>query len=578
MFKSSFKRLVGLATAIMILALLATTARPLVVRAQDPEGGVLIEPTFGSGPDTLSPLFCNDNTCSKLTGLMFPLLIGVDAETQYFAKGARNGLATDWSLSDDGLSLTFTLRSDMKWSDGTPITSADALFGYQVITNEDAQSPLISGVTNIASVEAPDPTTLVVTFKSADCTALGTANVIPIAPKHILENVAPADMQADSFSTAPMVSAGPFKFDSYRASDTTTLVANPDYVDLEDGKINAGGFIQPVVPDQTVLVQQFLAHEVNMIDAPAVSRRAELRADADAGNSQIFDFPGNAWDYIALNMANPANPQPGLDANGNVIEQEPHPIFGDVAVRKALALGIDVESIIKGAVFGEGTRMSSFIISGSWAEDKSLKPIAFDPAAAAKMLDEAGWPMGPDGIRVAKGAKYAPDGTPFKFTLLTNQGNSRREAIGTIVKDQLAQLGIEVDFQPIDFNVLNDLVRSQNFDARIGGWINSFPDDPDATALFLPEADIPGSGNNFVSYSNPEVTKLMKEALTVPGCALDDRTPIYHQIQEIMADDLPYIWLFTVNGWYGATSEVQDFTPAANLFYNRVEHWRVEGQ
>jgi peptide/nickel transport system substrate-binding protein len=571
------KKLMRVGLTAAAIALMATMARPAAYTARA-DGGILIEPTFGSGPDTLNPLFCNDNTCNKIIDLAFPDLIGVNAESQYFEKGAAHGLVTDWSASADGLVYTFTLRQDMKWSDGQPITADDMVFSYNVITNPDAQSPLVSGVTNIEKVEAPDKYTLVITYKVADCTALSTANSIPVAPKHVLGEVPAAELQAHPYSTAPTVSAGRFKFESFRASEQTTLVPNPDYVDLEEKQVLPGGFIQPVVPDQTVLVQQYLAGEVNMIDAPAVSRRAELRADASAGNSQIFDFPGNSWDYIALNQADPTDPQPGLDADGKLVEQKPHPLFGDVRVRRALAMALDVDAIIKGAVFGEGTRMASFIIPSSWAVHKGLTPMAYDPVAAGRLLDEAGFPVGPDGLRVAKGAKHAPDGTMFKFTLLTNQGNTRREAIGTIAKDQLSQLGIEVDFQAIDFNVLNDTVRSQQYDARIGGWLNSFPDDPDATSLFLPEADIPGSGNNFTSYSNPKLTETMQKALTVPGCGFAERTELYKQAQEIMAEDMPYIWLYVINGWYGARSEVNDFTPAANIFYNRIERWKLEAQ
>ncbi|MBX3086058.1 MAG: hypothetical protein KF716_30770 [Anaerolineae bacterium] len=571
-------KIVKVGLTVMATALIATTLSPLAINAQEPQGGVLIEPTFGSGPDTLSPLFCNDATCTKIVGLMFPLFIGVDAKTQYFAKGARNGMAMDWSVSEDGKTYTFKIRNDMKWSDGEPITADDILFGYQVISNPDAQSPLISGITDITGVEAPDKETLVVTFRTAACTALNQAGVIPVAPKHVLGDIPIASLKDDPFSTNPSVTAGPYKFGEFRASDQTTLVANPDYKDLEEGKILSGGYIMPVVPDQTVLVQQYLAGEANLIDGPAVARRAELRADAAAGNEQIFDFASNAWDYIALNQADPTDPQPGIDANGKEVAQKPHPIFGDQRVRKAVAMAIDVDAILKGAVFGEGTRMSSFVIPASWAFDKDLKGPAFDPAAAAKLLDEAGWPAGPDGKRAAKGAMYAPDGTPFKFTLLTNQGNTRREAVGTIVKDELSQIGIEVDFQAIDFNVLNDLVRSQKFDARVGGWLQGFPDDPDPTAILLPEADIPGSGNNYVSYSNPKVTELMRQALVVPGCGLADRTKLYKEAQAIMAEDLPYIFLYSLNGWYGARSDVQGFDPAANLMYNRVETWKVEAK
>ncbi len=136
--------------------------------------------------------------------------------------------------------------------------------------------------------------------------------------------------------------------------------------------------------------------------------------------------------------------------------------------------------------------------------------------------------------RSAQGAMYAEDGTPLQFTLYTNEGNTRREAIGTLIQDELAQVGIKVDFQTIDFNTLLDIMDSQTFDAIILGWRNGYPDDPDATQLFTPGSDVIGSGSNFTSYNNPEFNALNDQAKTVPGCDPAERAPLYAQMQKIM--------------------------------------------
>src|SRR5690606_24771821 len=108
----------------------------------------------------------------------------------------------------------------------------------------------------------------------------------------------------------------------------------------------------------------------------------------------------------------------------------------------------------------------------------------------------------------------------------TNEGNTRREAIGTLVQDQLAQVGIQVDFQTIDFNTLLDVMDSQTFDTLILGWRNGYPDDPDATQLFTAGSDVVGAGSNFTSYNNPEFDALNAQAKTVPGCDPADRAVI----------------------------------------------------
>ena len=195
------------------------------------------------------------------------------------------------------------------------------------------------------------------------------------------------------------------------------------------------------------------------------------------------------------------------------------------------------------------------------------------------MLTDAGWiddDNDPSTPRVAKGAMYAPDGTKFEFTLYTNEGNTRRTAIGTLVQDELAQIGIKVDFQTIDFNTLLDIMNSQTFDAIILGWRNGYPDDPDVTQLFTPASDVVGSGSDFTSYNNPEFNALNNQAKTVPGCATDDRAPLYKQMQKILQDDVPYVWLFAQNGEYDAGASVEGFDPRpSNLLWN-VDTWTVK--
>ncbi len=140
----------------------------------------------------------------------------------------------------------------------------------------------------------------------------------------------------------------------------------------------------------------------------------------------------------------------------------------------------------------------------------------------------------------------------------------------------MAQVGIKVDFQTIDFNTLLDIMNSETFDAIILGWRNGYPDDPDATQLFTPASDVVGSGSDFTSYNNPQFTALNNQAKTVAGCAPADRAPIYQQMQQIMQQDVPYVWLFAQNGMYAAGANVDGFDPRpSNLLWN-VDAWSVK--
>lgn len=568
---------------LMIVVAIALLGVLVPVAAQEGgQGGIIIEGNLSADVATMNPIMSSDTASSRVIGFMFPNFIGADPAQAVLAPAQPNSLAESWDISEDGLTYTFHLRDDLAWSDGTPITSADILYSWEAIKAGaegliDVPGSYIidpTGASGVVDVTAPDDYTVVVTYASPECTALSYAASIVPAPSHVL----PEDVTTlgdSEFNLAPSVTRGPFTFGEFRPGEQVSLLNDPTYPasDTVLGYTAPEGFIYRNVPDQTVMVEQFLAGELNVIDGPAVSRREDIRNSG----AQVYSYPGNAWDYLALNNADPNNPQNAFDEAGNAIDQGHHPIFGDVRVRQALARAIDVDSIINAAVFNEGVRMTSFLIPASWAYADDLAPIPFDPEAAAAMLEEAGWVDAdgdPSTPRVAQGAAYAEDGMEFVFTLYTNEGNTRREAIGTLVQDQLAQIGVQVDFQTIDFNTLLDIMDSQTFDAIILGWRNGYPDDPDATQLFTPASDVIGSGSNFTSFNNERFTELNAQAKSLPGCDPAERAALYAEMQQIMQEELPYIWLFAQNGMYAANA-IDGFDPYPSQLYWNVDAWSV---
>jgi peptide/nickel transport system substrate-binding protein len=579
---------------VIFVAILAAMLAPMMlVLAQGQEngtGGPVVEGNFAGSVNfgSLNPLRNNDTATNEVTGLMFPAVVLGNPFTQTFGKvgdkGQTSSLATDWTVSDDGLTYTFTLRKDAMWSDGTPITATDVKFSFDAVASGQIDAPLYGllnydptgNPTGIKEVKIVDDYTVQTVFEQATCTALGLSGFL-VVPAHAFGYTGQADfdfsvLKDNPFDTDPSAVYGPFELASLNPGEAVALKALT--TTWADGPVIPSGFVYRDVPDQTVLVEQFLAGESNYINGPPASRRADVRA---ASNVQWKDYPGNSWDYLAFNLADPKNPQPGLDENGNPIDQGHHPIFSDVRVRRAIQLAVNVPDIIKGAVFGEGTQMAANIIPTSWAVDPNLAPIPYDPDQAAKMLDDAGWPLGADGKRSCQGCMYAEQGAPFKFTLITNAGNTRREAIGQIVQDELSKLGIEVDFQAVDFQtLLSETFGAQTFDAYILGWQNGFPDDPDQIQLFGPSNDNPANqGSNSTSYYNPQFVQLSQEANTVPGCDTAKRAAIYAQIQKLLQDDQPYVWMYVQNTMYAANKDVEGFDPQPNVPLWNINTWMV---
>ena len=550
----------------------------LVSSAVAQDESIAVTGTFGDGPSSFSQIYCTDTACTDIVGYMFMSIIGVDPAEQAIVPGAEGALAEDWEISDDNLTYTIKLREDAYWTDGEQIDADDIMFHYELMQNPDAGHPVAYILDEFKSVEKLDDFTIEVVMNSPSCSALNNIGGLDPIPSHILSDYDAEELATIDFNTSPSVTSGTFTFGQYRSGELVTLLTNPDFVDTPE-ELNLDGFIQIVSTDSQVLLEQLFEGEINFLEGISATQQDRVR---DQENLQVYEYPGNSWDYMAFNLADSNNPQPSIDENGDRVDQGLHPIFSDKLVRNAIGHAVDVDDIIEGALFGNGTRMSSHIPASSWAFNDELDAREYDVEQAEELLEEAGWVLNDDGERVCEDCLYAREvdedynGTVFEFDLLTNAGNDRRESIGTIIQDQLKDLGIKVNFQTVEFNTILEIIDSQDFDAFILGWRAAYPDRPDTIQLFGREADVPSSGFNFTSFYNEDYFELEEQADTIPGCDQEARHEIYKQMQEIMYDEMPYLWLFSQNGMFAATDNVEGFDPYPNSIDWNMTEWAVQ--
>jgi peptide/nickel transport system substrate-binding protein len=379
----------------------------------------------------------------------------------------------------------------------------------------------------------------------------------------------------------PTVSNGVFSFVELQPGQQVSLQANQTYPDAINGYVNPTGYIYKNVNTIDVALEQFLAGEVNLLDnqvgVPA-QNYADLRARTESGEIQTYEELNNGYSWLAFNLSDPKNPVNGTDEDGNIVEQPPHPIFGDVRVRKALAQAADLDAVIQGVLFGEAVRATSPSIPTSWAYNPDLPAVAYDPAAAAALLEEAGWiDEDGDGIREAHGAMYVADGTPLTFTLIVSASESEQVATAQILQDQFKAVGANAEVQAIDFNTAVQQLVGQVFDTALLGWSLTYPDDPDFSFAFNPENDVVGGGFNFVSYNNPEVSDLLDQANNLPGCDPAERAALYQQAQEKLVDDQPYIFMTTKKNMIAAAGNIEGFGPYPNQMFWNVDTWAIAG-
>jgi peptide/nickel transport system substrate-binding protein len=470
-----------------------------------------------SEPRSLNPLLANDGASMSVTQILFESLVKIDA-----ASGAPvPALAQRWDQSADGLTYTFHIRPNVTWSDGQPFTSEDARFTFDALLDARTKTPYKSRLDGVDRYDAPDPATFRVTLKSPYCPFLVSTMVVPLVPKHLLANS--ADINADEFNSTRPIGTGPFVFKEWIQDDHLTLTANPTYW---GGAPKIGQWVRKVTKDSNVTTAQLKTGELDYAAA-----QPEALDDLRQANLNILSYPGPNINYIAYNLD--------------------RPLFQDKRVRQALTYALDRATIVKTLLLDEGQVLNSPLVAHSWAFDAGVPTYGYDPAKARALLMEAGWSPGPDGV-------LQRDGSPFRFTLITDAGTKARESLLTIVQDQWAKVGVQVQPQLVQFAAFTDkLQKSHDFDAA--AWGTNIAIDPDQTSTWASN-QFPG-GENYGHYTNPGVDGLLEQARTLPGCNQAARKAVYDKIQQQIGDDQPYTFLWSQKTDLAMNKRIQNVVP-----------------
>jgi peptide/nickel transport system substrate-binding protein len=569
-------------TITLLLSITLLLLAPL--QAQDSGSGIIIEGNPGGSGNitTFNPLRCESIICFQMGAMLFPNVLAVDPETATFipATVESGGLVADWTLSDDGTQWTLTLLDGITWSDGTPITAYDVFFSYAVI---QIMSSFYSSVTD-ATIEGVVPisdTQLVVITKEHTCDALSGMQ-FPVIPYHVYDRefaAIVADfftgtddilaqwqawedelpysfgyLPAHPFELAPIVNYGRWRFDEWQRTEYIRLRSNSGDLVYEFRDT-------PSVAETTEL---FLSGELTVFNNFNLERWNEIVAAPDV---QTYEGPNIAWDTIVFNLADPFEPASYRNPeDGTIQEQGVHPIFGDVRVRQAIQLGINVDEIIETALQGHGTPIYADHVPLSWAYDDSIAPIPYDRDAAARLLHEAGWYLFPGNTRVCVRCTTAEEGTRLAFTL-SYEGSFQQQIAAIIIQRQLSELGISVNLnQGGDYS-------GQMFDAALVTRIENYPATPDRLRWFDPENDILQIGENVGSYYNHELINIYQQARET--CDIATRRELYVEATRVLHADQPYVWLYAYHDLRAVSGSVQNFAPIPGAPYWNMDKWVV---
>lgn len=540
--------LIAAAVTVVLLTSPEDTDRPKMPSSQPAAddskevsyGGTFLEGSIGDAK-TLNPLYANDNASSEIIALIFNGLVKYSKDLKVVPDLVDP--VKKWEVLEEGKTFIFHLRKDVNWHDGTPFTSTDVVFSYELASDEKTKAAYRSEFGEIASVTAIDDFTVKVIYKRPYCESLGLQTwMLPVLPKHVLEG---GDVATSSFNRRP-IGTGPFKFKEWIPDEKIVLVANDGYF---EGRPYLDRFIFRIVPQKSNMFLMLKNGTIDMMRLTPDQYVKQARGEEFDLNFSKHRFPGLSYTYLGMNMK--------------------HPILSDLLVRLAISHAIDRKEMISNILNDLGSLATGPFIPGTWACDPLVTPPAFDPAKARDLLKTAGWADSDgDGI-VDKILPGSEKPTPLSFTILTNNGNEERRLAGEIIRENLLIIGVSAKFERLSWTSLMDVVDSRKFEAVCLGW--DLPIDPDQFNIW--HSSCISHGNNFVEYSNPEVDKLLEEGRVTRDQAR--RKEIYQKIHEKIVNDAPYVFLFVPDMLYAADRRFRNVDPTILGIKHNIAKWYV---
>ena len=481
----------------------------------------------------LTPYLAADTFSVLVAGLLFEPLLSSTANGDFIPQLA----AEVPRPSADGLTYTFKLRKNLRWSDGVPLTSDDVLFTYSLhwdpkyrAVNSPHRQEFES---HVQSMAAPDPETFVIrttTPYAPFLTNLGGPGALGIVPKHVLGGVDPKAINTHDFNHNPSVVNGVFRFVRWDKGQQIVLARNPSYW---AGRSNLDQYVYKVLPDQVTLATQLKTGEVDM-GTIVESLVDDVSAHPDTVSVFQFDVP--SIDLYAYQM-DPSKPAARF--------------FSDRSVRQALLYALDRQQMVDALYFKHATVATGPIPPvQSWAYNKDAKPrYDHDRARAERMLDAAGWRMAASGVRER-------DGVPMAFEVITTAGSKVGEGVIQVMQQQWAEIGVKCTPRLIQLpQLINQITNLRTFDMFVLGF--TFSQDPDQSVLWHSRNTAPGGFNGFM-YRSKTVDKLLDDAVVTLD--REQRRRLYYQFQDAIDEDVPAPTLTSRKGFWGINNRVRGVT------------------
>jgi len=471
---------------------------------------------FTASLKTITPVVSVDADASSVQNYVIETLIQRNPETL----GWDSLLAESWKVSEDGMTIDFTLRDNLVFSDGVPITSVDVAFSFDFIMDERIAAPSLRAYYDkIASVEALDEKNVRFVFAEPYFESLGLAGQMSVLAKHFYE---PYLEDAEKFNQSKglLFGSGP-----YRLEDAVNWTPDAGRVELIRNQ-RYWGKIQPpydrliwnVIDNASARLAAFRNDTIDIYSAKPVEYKSLLEDAQLQQKSQNFEYmsPNAGYSYIGWNQMRDGVPS----------------LFADVKVRLAMTHLTDRERIIEEIQLGYAEIAVSPFNPRSKQHNKDVEAWPADIEKAKALLAEAGFED-----RDGDGVIESADGTVFEFELVYYQGSDDSKRIVLFLKDLYARAGVSLIPKPTEWSVMLDFLDSRTFDSIFLGWSSGIETDIDQ--MF--HSDSIEDGDNFVGYKNEELDKLIDQARAT--VVEEERMPIWQQAEAILHQTQPYTFV-----------------------------------
>ncbi|MGW8285445.1 MAG: peptide-binding protein [Candidatus Deferrimicrobiaceae bacterium] len=499
-------------------------------------GDAIVEGSIGDVSGFLTAV-TSDSASHTAAGYVFNGLVRYDRNLKL-----EGELAESWEVSPDGRKITFHLRKGVRWHDGKPFTSEDVMFTYRRMIDPNTPTAYAEDFKQVTRASNPDPNTFIVEYEKPFAPALASWGM-HVLPKHLLETY--PDISRSPLNKKP-VGTGPFRFVEWKTGEKTVFEANPDYF---EGRPYLSRVITRVIPDPATMFLELKSGGIDMMGLTPLQYTRQTKTEEFRKSFNKYRYLSFGYTYLGFRLS--------------------HPLFSDRRVRQAFAYAINKKEIIDGVLFGLGQEATGPYKPGTWAHNPDVKRYPYDPERAKALLAEAGWKdAGGKGVLEKGGRKFA-------FTVLTNAGNESRAKTAEIIQQNLAAVGIRMEIRTLEWSAfINEFVDKRKFDAVILGW--SISQDPDQYDIWSSKKTGPKE-LNFVGFADAEVDRLLEEGRRTFD--IEKRKKAYFRIQEILAEEQPYVFLYYPDSLPVVQKRIHGIEPApAGISYNFIKWYVPKGE